>query len=75
MARVDSGLWSLLVGSLVVALAGRHLAFAVPWQRPSGWEFAHFFKALGVFLMFAGMIAWLTAAGMLVLRIGRSGRL
>lgn len=73
MARLDYGPWSLLLASFVILLAGRRLAFATTWHLPDGWQFTHFVKSLGVLLMFAGMITWLAAVGLLVLRLGRFG--
>ncbi len=75
MARADYGLWLLLVASFAILVAGRWLAFATTWHLPNGWEFTHFVKSLGVFLMFAGLVTWLAAVTLLVLRLGRVGRL
>ncbi len=73
--RLDYGLWLLLLGGLATLVLGRRLAFVTTWQAGNGWEFGHFTKQLGVFLMFVGMVAWLAAACLLVIRIGRQGRL
>ncbi len=67
--RSNAGLWALFVGSIAAFLAGTRLAFVFSW------EYGHFTKSLGVFLMFAGMVSWLTATVLLVIRIARSGRL
>ncbi len=67
--RPAYGLWALFVGSIGAFVAGMRLAFVLSW------EYGHFLKSLGVFLMFAGMIGWLTAATLLVMRIARSGRM
>ena len=71
--RLDYGLWLLLLGGIATVVLGARLAFVTTWRIGNGWEFGHIAKEVGVVLMFAGLLAWLTAAALLVLRLGRQG--